>query len=110
MNLTEGKMTKGERNDPPTTSRPSKPEGQQPEKRYPECEKLQKVSSQSNTIGEFLEWLSYEKNLSLCELDEERDYYHLYHYQIEQLLAEFFEIDLNKVEQERRQILEDLQK
>jgi hypothetical protein len=137
--IKEAKMTKGGRNDPPTTPRPSEPKGQQPIKSYPECEKMQKVSLQSNVVGEFLDWLSNKKNLSICEFHDAEDdspfidkdtgkpaglyhnnsitnpdYYptghYPYHYQIEELLAEFFEIDLNKVEQERRQILEDLQK
>lgn len=32
-----------------------------PKEKYPECEKLNEVSPQSNIIGEFLEWLSIEK-------------------------------------------------
>ena len=114
--IKEGKINKGGRNDPPTTARPTKPKGQQPN--YPECEKLAEVSPQSNVVGEFLDWLSNEKNLTICTYTEDEDpmvlgdcsSYYPYHYDTEQLLAEFFEIDLKKVEEERRQILEDIRK
>lgn len=81
--------------------------------RYPECEKLAEVSPAPQIVGNFLDWLSNKKNLTLCEWvdnDIDEGHHHPYHYQIEELLAEFFEIDLVKVEQERRQMLEDLQK
>lgn len=81
---------------------------------YPECEKMHKVAKETAAIGEFLEWLSENKKLTLCEYiegyDDTYDRYIPYHYQIEELLAEFFKIDLNKVEKERRQILEDIRK
>lgn len=82
--------------------------------KYPECEKMNKVAKESQAIGNFLEWLSKNKKLTLCEFIEGDAYtydrYIPYHYQIEELLAKFFKIDLNKVEQERRQILEELRK
>jgi len=71
----------------------------------PECDKMKAVQKQSQAIGEFLEWLLCEKNLQLCEWDG------LYkmipdHTPTEELLAEFFGIDLKKVEQEKRAILD----
>jgi len=110
MNLKEGKTVKGGRNTPPTTPRPPEPKGQTPQ--YPECEKLKMVINASLLIVEFLEWLSSKKNLSLCEWKDgyTGQGYYSSHYQIEDLLAEFFEIDLKKVEEERRQIIEDLRK
>lgn len=79
--------------------------------KYPECEKMQGVKDKSQAIGEFLEWLGSEKEVFLAkwELDEyEDEYITRFLYSAEKLLAEFFNIDLNKVEQERRQILSEL--
>jgi len=95
---------------------------------YPECEKTRKVQPQSQAIGEFLEWLGEEKKVRLCCMHqhtdacyEESDHKRLwptcgwteYAYtpirlSIENLLAEFLEIDLVKVEKERRVMLEKL--
>lgn len=116
--------------------------------KYPECEKLAKVSKESNAIGQFLDWLNDEQNTRLFKWSDEADngeakfidetgdatvpstysfdekededflnpeyetfpkgYYpvHKAHYQ---LLAQYFNIDLNKVEKERRQMLKELQ-
>jgi len=92
----------------------------------PECDKLLKVSKESQSIGAFLDWLSGEKNLTVCEEHEHDDTcygkddirmcesndggYVPASLNIEKLLAEYFEIDLDKVEKERRKILEGLQK
>ncbi len=79
--------------------------------KYPECEKMSAVKDKSQAIGEFLEWLGSEKEVFLAkwELDEyEDEYITRFLYSAEKLLAEFFNIDLNKVEQERRQILSEL--
>lgn len=86
--------------------------------KYPECEKLKKVSEESNKIGAFLDWLMNEKYIHLCtyeeahEIDDEdlSEGYYGINRTIEDLLAEYFEIDMDKVEKERRQILEKLQK
>jgi hypothetical protein len=93
----------------------------------PELDKLAKVAPYSQKIGEFLEWLGDTKNFTLCKLHEhddscyednsryptcqmsDEDYYSV-HYSIETLLAEFFKIDLNEIENERRKILEHLRK
>lgn len=92
----------------------------------PECNKLIKVSEQSQTVGAFLSWLSDEKKLTVCEIHEHDDddcygdksefrvcgltngEYIPASLNIEKLLAEYFDIDLNKVEKERRKILESL--
>lgn len=97
-----------------------------------ELEKLESVNERSQAIGEFLEWLLGTKNYHIAkylteeEYDSEDNVYYvngLYehkqfkrheigkeelmpiHIDIEKLLAEFFEIDLDKVEEERRKIL-----
>lgn len=94
----------------------------------PECEKMAKVRDQSQKIGEFLEWLRGEKEIVFCTYhqhskscyDNEEDYEdHKYArcgyreddlapapIRTEEILAEFFDIDLDKIEQERRALLE----
>jgi hypothetical protein len=77
----------------------------------PECDKLKAAAPRSQQIGEFLEWLQSNEVL-LCRFDarmgKEGEYWPI-NQRIENLLAEFFEIDLAKVEKERRAILEWLQ-
>ena len=100
---------------------------------YPEHEKLAKIKEQSQAIGEFLEWLE-SKHRSICKWQEgiteadriidafatahgkgnpdineepERGWFPICQ-SIEKTLAEFFNIDLNKLEQEKRQILEEI--
>lgn len=77
--------------------------------KYPECEKLREVHSQSQVIGQFLDWLQHEKRISLAEYDE-YDRLQWAAKKNEDLLAEFFDIDLKKVEEERRAILDELRK
>ncbi len=77
-------------------------------KTYPECDKLLAVKNQSQAQGEFLDWLS-DKGIALCEIDQ--NYYPMYvpvRKNTETLLAEYHGIDLNKVEKERKEMLEDL--
>ena len=100
-----------------------------------ELEKLEAVSERSQAIGEFLEWLFDTKNYHICKYLTEEEYESednvyfvdgLYekeqfkrhkigkeelmsiHVNIEKLLAEFFEIDLVKVEEERKQTLNEI--
>jgi len=75
--------------------------------KYPECEKLAAVHEKSQAIGAFLEWLE-TKDISLMTRDHNDDCCSP-RMSIEEMLAEFFEIDLNKVEEERRAILEDIE-
>ncbi len=68
----------------------------------PECDKLAKVSEDSQKIGEFIDWLhSQEIELAKWEDDE----LFTIHESIEKLLAKYFEIDLVKVENERQALL-----
>jgi hypothetical protein len=78
-------------------------------KTYPECEKLLAVKDKSQLVGEFLEWAS-GKNMVLCARPkgDDEEYYPVMQ-SWEKLLADFFGIDLNKVESERRAMLADLQ-
>lgn len=76
----------------------------------PECEKLQSVSDTSQEIGAFLDWLQQEKGCVfsryvgsndrlVVDTDLENK---------ERLLAEYFNIDLDKVEAERRALIKEL--
>jgi len=92
----------------------------------PELDKMMKIREQSQTVGEFVDWLRDEKNVTLCESHQhsefcenpdediecelEKDEYIPYSFRIQELLAEYFDIDLDKVETERRKILESIQK
>ena len=78
--------------------------------KYPDCpetDKLVAVSKDSQKIGVFLDWLQ-ENEIVLARYCE-RDDLHPLRQTIESLLAEYFEIDLNKVEKEKRAIIKHLQ-
>jgi hypothetical protein len=102
---------------------------------YPECDKMVAVQEKSQAIGEFLEWLqsgqadksSFERPVFLGayriitendygeELDEDsytvsKRTIHPFQYTTEALLARFFDIDLKKVESEKRAMLAALRK
>ena len=89
-----------------------------------ECEKMLAVHEESQSIGEFLGWLQTEKKVmfhmehkhksacckkgeNVCGWQGQCGYLHA---SIDQLLAEYFKIDLKKVEQERRQLLKEIRK
>ena len=69
-----------------------------------ECEKMLAVKDKALLLTEFMDWFG-EEGFLLCEMDcgwdpiKETD---------ESLLARFFNIDLDKLEQEKQQFLEDL--
>lgn len=82
-----------------------------------ELEKMNDVHERSQAIGEFFEWLLSSKNYSIarCLTDEEEENGELpeyalmpVHINMEELLAEFFEIDLIKAEKERSELLEQI--
>jgi len=100
----------------------------------PECDKLAAVYDESFVIGEFLEWLQHKKDVFLASDQEwtteeptfdsmdlepgdpgyettpiHRTAILPYNYTTEKLVAEFFNIDLKKVEKERRALLKTLQ-
>lgn len=76
--------------------------------KYPELAKMEDARPSSQVIGEFLDWLS-DKGLTICAFHPtvRNGIYHPTHKSIEQTLADYFEIDLNKIENERRQILDE---
>ena len=75
----------------------------------PELEKMQAVRDDSQKIGEFLEWLA-EQDIELAkwELHEEEQFEEMtpIRQTREQILAEFFGIDLVKCERERQALLD----
>lgn len=81
-------------------------------KDYPELEKLKAISEKSQTIDDFIHWLCNKKHIYLREtiqyLREDGQYVDTYaHPKVttEKLLAEYFDIDLVKVEKEKQEIL-----
>jgi hypothetical protein len=72
---------------------------------YPEHEKLEKISDKSQAIGEFLDWL--RSKYTLCKYDELRfgGTWWPVTVDVQDLLAEYFEIDRQKIEFEKRLML-----
>jgi hypothetical protein len=92
---------------------------------WPECEKLAAVADKSHTCGEFIDWLRDEHNICLArwaptEADQvlnrmmdryarpEKEELLQCFIPIEKLLAGFFQIDMDKVETERRAMLKQI--
>ena len=83
----------------------------------PELEKIVEHRDESDIIGGFLEWLQDEQKIHLCEwgdysgeeYEEDEQFYQI-NRTIEQLLAEYFEIDLDKAEKERVALLEQIRR
>lgn len=71
----------------------------------PELDKMVAVRDQSQVIGEFLDWLKHERGCAFYDVELIP-----IHDSIEELLARFFGIDLDKVEAERREILAEIRK
>lgn len=90
--------------------------------KYPECEKMLAVSKESQSIGSFLDWLHNEKEIHLCTYEENdiivddegfeelAEGFYGVNKSINTLLAEYFEVDLVKAEEEKRAILKDFKK
>lgn len=76
----------------------------------PTLDKMLAVKDDSQKIGEFLEHLQ-SNNIVLCkfeETDEARGYFPLMK-STEQILADYFEIDLLEADKEKKAILKELQ-
>jgi hypothetical protein len=84
------------------------------EQRYPEHQKLKAIQERSQAIGEFIEWLPQsKKKIHLAvypEDDSEVPEYCLLaaHVDINELLAEFYGINLKKIETEKRAMLDEM--
>lgn len=72
----------------------------------PTLDKMKACQAESQAIGNFLEWLQ-EKEIYLCSWDGE---YSAIRGNREELLAQYFEIDLKEAEKERRLILDNIRK
>ena len=87
---------------------------------YPEHEKLGKIKEKSQAIGDFLQYLSDVKHLHLAEwvLIDQFDIFgkpeepvkrlFITSYSMNDLLSEFFKIDQDKLEAEKRQMLDSM--
>jgi hypothetical protein len=73
-----------------------------------ECDKLHAVSGKSQIIGEFLDWLQNEQKVVLAKWngDVYEEALNPIYQSIQEILAVYFNIDLNKVETERRALLD----
>ena len=70
---------------------------------YPLNNKLERVSDLTHAIASFLEWAEKRKGLSLCEpYKPQYSWYVPIHISKEQLLLEFFGIDLAELENEKK--------
>ena len=75
-----------------------------------ECEKMVAVKEESLTLSEFLDWLS-EQRMTICKTTSSNfNPYFPISLSNEKLLAKFFDIDLDKAEQEKQEILKQLRK
>jgi hypothetical protein len=72
-----------------------------------EHEKMAKIKDNAQVIGEFLEWLN-DKGITLCRLGDPYGQFFPDGVHIEDRLAEYYGIDLNKIEKEKRAMLEDM--
>ena len=71
----------------------------------PECQKLSDKGKEWDSINQFFEWLQ-EKRLVLCFLDDFTENYYPHYQTIKDLLYEYLDIDKEKLEQERRALLD----
>lgn len=81
--------------------------------KYSELEKVAQTWSKAQIIGEFLEWLEEEKSYFICEPGarscdgQDIGGFNPVIKSTDDWIAEFFGIDMNKVEKERRQLLKE---
>jgi hypothetical protein len=83
--------------------------------KYPEHAKLIAVAERSQVIGEFLEWLKGERlpRVWLCvsgEDEEGEDTFYPEYTSTEQMLSEYFHIDLEVIEKEKQAMLDELRR
>ena len=82
-------------------------------KEYPEHEKLEAVKDESQAIGAFFDWLQNERHptLQMCIVTDHADHpFQPAPVSIRQLLAEYFSIDLKKIDAEKDEMLACLRK
>jgi hypothetical protein len=74
---------------------------------YPEHEKLKALGDSNQIVGDFIEWLS-EQGYEICRWNDSGTHCLPVHLHRDQMLADFFEIDRDKLEAEKRQMLDAL--
>lgn len=77
------------------------------EQEYPEHEKMTQVTNESHIIGQFLEYLN-EQGIVLGKYDEQGQHIWPHRQPINERLAEYFNIDLKVIEQEKQQMIQEL--
>jgi hypothetical protein len=77
--------------------------------KYPEHTKLKAIQPQSQKVGEFLEWLQTQ-SWEITKYSRNGEEYLPIYLSTEEILAKFFEIDLNKIETEKRAMLDEQRK
>lgn len=75
---------------------------------YPEHDKISGLNGSNQTAGEFLDWIREEKGYDICEFKEGQwsGRYHAINTSTTKLVAEYFDIDLNAMELEKREMLQ----
>ena len=81
----------------------------------PECEKMAAVQEKSRELTNFVDWLRDDQGYAICEEKTYDDTYPKEQWyplrkSFEQLFADYFGIDLKKVEEERRALLEEIRR
>ncbi len=74
---------------------------------YPEHEKLKGLNGKNQIIGDFIEYLN-KAGLFLCFYDADDPILVPTNRSTEQILANYFDIDEGKLEEERRTMLEEI--
>lgn len=75
---------------------------------YPEHERLKKISDISQQVGYFIEWLNGEFTIAKWKQRRGVDVLVPAHKTTNEWLADYFDIDLDKIEEEKRQMLAEL--
>ncbi len=76
---------------------------------YPEHDKLEQVQDKAQVIGEFLDWLTNEQEISLCSANSQTpDRMYVVHDSIQDWIASFFGIDTARLEAEKRAMIKSL--
>lgn len=76
---------------------------------YPEHDKLAAVKDNSQVIGEFLDWLQNEQSIALCKATgPDHCPFQPIHHGIQSILADYYDIDLDVIEQEKQAMLTEM--
>lgn len=73
---------------------------------YPEHDKLSAIRDQSQSIGQFLDWLLNEQGRYIASYDRRDEVLEADYRSIEDWLARYFDIDRDKLEEEKRDMLD----